>query len=62
MTQFTLAVVAALHLAYFKAGDNRYAMKGLVVVDPMGHLFGFFATLAVMVTLVYSRPMRRPAR
>ena len=28
----------------------------MVVADPMGHLLGFFATVAVMVTLAYARP------
>ena len=28
----------------------------MVVADPMGHLLGLFATLAMMVTLVYARP------
>ena len=31
-------------------------MQRMVVADPMGHLLGFFATLAVMITLVYARP------
>jgi NADH-quinone oxidoreductase subunit N len=33
-----------------------YAMQQMVVADPMGHLLGFFATIAVMVSLVYARP------
>ena len=32
------------------------ACSGMFVADPMGHLLGLFATLAVMVTLVYARP------
>ena len=28
----------------------------MVVADPMGHLLGLFATLAMMTTLVYTRP------
>ena len=31
-------------------------MQRMVVADPMGHLLGLFATLAVMTTLVYARP------
>ena len=31
-------------------------MQRMVVADPMGHLLGLFATLAMMVTLVYARP------
>ena len=56
LTQFTVGVFAALHLVYFDAGATAYGMKGLVVVDPMGHLLAFFAALAVMVTLAYARP------
>ena len=56
LTQFTVAVFAGLHLAYYDAGSTAYGMKGLVVVDPMGHLLAFFAALAVLVTLAYARP------
>ena len=56
MTQTTLAVVAALHLLAFDRGATVYAMQRMVVADPMGHLLGFFATLAVIVSLVYARP------
>jgi len=56
LTQFTVGVFAAMHLVYFDAGGTAYGMKGLVVVDPMGHLLAFFAALAVMVTLAYARP------
>ncbi len=52
----TLAVVAAMQLAYFNGGFTLYAMQGMVVSDPMGHLLGFFATVATFVTLVYARP------
>jgi NADH-quinone oxidoreductase subunit N len=31
-------------------------MQRMVVTDPMGHLLGFFATLATMITLAYARP------
>ena len=54
LTQLTLAVVAGMHLVYTKA-DALYAMQGMVVSDALGHLLGFFATLAVMVALVYAR-------
>ena len=56
LTQLTLAVVAVLHLAAFNDGSTVYAMQGMVVSDPMGHLLGFFATLATMIALVYARP------
>jgi len=56
LTQFTVAVFAAGHLVHYGSGATAYGMKGLVVVDPMGHLLAFFAALSVMVTLAYARP------
>ena len=56
LTQASLAVVAAMQLFAFNAGDTVYAMQRMVVADPMGHLLGFFATVAVMISLVYARP------
>ena len=56
LTQASLAGVAVMHGLAFNAGDTVYAMQRMVVADPMGHLLGLFSTLAVMVTLVYSRP------
>ncbi|MEO5698317.1 MAG: NADH:ubiquinone oxidoreductase subunit N, partial [Burkholderiaceae bacterium] len=56
LTQASLAVVAALQFNAFSAGATVYAMQGMVVADPMGHLLGLFSTLAVMVSLVYARP------
>ncbi|MGS0757162.1 NADH-quinone oxidoreductase subunit N, partial [Roseateles sp. GG27B] len=56
LTQLTLVVVAAVHLSYFNDGLTVYAMQGMVVADPMGHLLAFFACVATIVTLVYARP------
>ena len=56
LTQLSIAGFAALHLAYHQAGQTFYGMNGMVVVDPMGHLLAFFAALAMLVTLAYSRP------
>nr|WP_295082919.1 NADH-quinone oxidoreductase subunit NuoN [uncultured Roseateles sp.] len=56
LTQLTVAVVGTMHLSYFSAGDTVYAMQGMVVSDPMGHLLAFFACVATIVTLVYARP------
>ncbi|MFZ2651793.1 MAG: NADH-quinone oxidoreductase subunit NuoN [Burkholderiaceae bacterium] len=56
LTQATLAAVAGLHLAAFNTGSTDYAMQRLVVADPLGHLLGFFAALAVMISLAYARP------
>ena len=56
LTQATLAAVALLHLAAFNSGATDYAMQRMVVADPLGHLLGFFAALAVMISLAYARP------
>ena len=56
LTQAAVAVFAWMHLAGYQGGLTTYGMKGMVVVDAMGHLLAFFAALSVMVTLAYARP------
>ncbi|MBS0304643.1 MAG: NADH-quinone oxidoreductase subunit NuoN [Proteobacteria bacterium] len=56
LTQATMAVFAWLHLQGLLDGATVYAMQGMAVVDPMGHLLAFFAALALIVTLAYARP------
>ena len=56
LTQASLAVVLALQIYAYASGDTVYTMQRMVVADPMGHLLGAFATIAVMVSLVYARP------
>ena len=56
LTQGSLFLLAMLQLWYFADGFTLYAMQRMVVADPMSHLLGLFATLAMMVTLVYARP------
>ena len=51
LTQASLAVVALMYLYQYDAGLSVYAMQRMVVADPMGHLLGFFAVVAVMVWL-----------
>ena len=43
LSLLTLVAVAVMHLAYFQGGFTLYAMQGMVVSDPMGHLLAFFA-------------------
>ena len=52
----TLAVVAALEGVYASSGNTFYGFGNMVVSDAMGNWLKCFATIAVMVTLVYSRP------
>ncbi len=56
LTLLSLGVVAWLHAMYADAGQTLYGFGRLVVSDPMGHWLKCFATIAVMVTLVYARP------
>ncbi|HEY8881020.1 MAG TPA: NADH-quinone oxidoreductase subunit NuoN [Roseateles sp.] len=56
LTQLTLAVVGGMHFYYFDIGVTTYAMQGMVVADPMGHLLAGFACVATLITLVYARP------
>ncbi|HSV51510.1 MAG TPA: NADH-quinone oxidoreductase subunit NuoN [Burkholderiaceae bacterium] len=58
---YALTMVSLLGVAYFNldfalVGDTVYAFGGMVVSDPMGNWLKFFATIAMMVTLVYGRP------
>ncbi len=56
LTLLTLAVVAALQAIYAMGGVTVYGFGNMVVSDQMGNWLKFFATVAVMVTLVYGRP------
>ncbi|HYW57538.1 MAG TPA: NADH-quinone oxidoreductase subunit NuoN [Polaromonas sp.] len=55
LTLLTLAVVAALQAKYAVAGKTIYGFGNMVVSDPMGNWLKCFATVAMMVTLVYGR-------
>jgi len=52
----TLVAVGALHLSHWQEATTLYAMQGMVVADPLGHLLALFATLATFVSLVYAQP------
>ncbi|MCA6217402.1 NADH-quinone oxidoreductase subunit NuoN [Ideonella sp. B7] len=63
LTQLSLGAVAVMHVAALQAGlgaegakASVYAMQGLVVSDPMGHLLALSAALAMMLTIAYARP------
>ncbi|WP_312303793.1 NADH-quinone oxidoreductase subunit NuoN [Pulveribacter sp.] len=56
LTMLTLAVVAAMQAMYASTGNTFYGWGNMIVSDAMGNWLKCFATLAVMVTLVYSRP------
>ncbi|MFT4241473.1 MAG: NADH-quinone oxidoreductase subunit NuoN [Acidovorax sp.] len=56
LTLLTLAVVAALQGLYASSGNTFYGWGNMVVSDAMGNWLKCFATVAMMVTLVYARP------
>ena len=55
LTLFTLAAVAALQASYASSGHTIYGFGNMIVSDVMGNWLKCFATLAVLVTLVYGR-------
>lgn len=59
LTLVSLALLAFLHGMYASGGQTHVVLGGLWVSDPMGHWLKCFATIAVMVTLVYARPYAR---
>ena len=56
LTLLTLAVVAVLQGVYASSGNTFYGFGNMVVSDPMGNWLKCFATVAMMVTLIYGRP------
>lgn len=56
LTLLTLGVVAALEAMLAVGGQIMYGFGGMVVSDPMAAWLKCFASLAMMVTLVYGRP------
>lgn len=55
LTMLTLAAVAALQANYALSGQTLYAFGNMVVSDAMGNWLKCFASLALMMTLVYGR-------
>ncbi len=55
-TLMALGAVALLQYLYASGGATLYSLHNMVVSDPMGNWLKFFATIAVMVSLVYARP------
>lgn len=56
LTMATLAVVAYFTAEFALQDQTIYAFGNMVVSDPMGNWLKFFATLSMMVCLVYGRP------
>ncbi len=56
ITLATLATVALMQALYASGGTTLYGFGRMVVSDQMGNWLKCFATLAVMVSLVYGRP------
>jgi NADH-quinone oxidoreductase subunit N len=56
LTLLTLGVVAVLQALYATGGQTMYGFSGMTVSDPMSNWLKCFASIAMMVTLVYGRP------
>jgi NADH-quinone oxidoreductase subunit N len=56
LTMLTLGVVAWFTADFAANGETLYAFNKMVVSDPMGNWLKCFATIAMMVCLVYGRP------
>jgi NADH-quinone oxidoreductase subunit N len=56
LSLLTLGVIAYLEADAASLGATVYSFGNMVVSDPMGGWLKCFATLAMMVTLVYGRP------
>ncbi|HXE51195.1 MAG TPA: NADH-quinone oxidoreductase subunit N, partial [Ramlibacter sp.] len=56
LTLGTLGVVAFMQAMYAVGDQTLYGFNNMVVSDPMGNWLKCFATLAMMVCLVYGRP------
>ena len=56
LTLLTLGVVALIEGFYASTGLTLYGFGNMVVADTMAAWLKCFATIAVMVTLVYGRP------
>jgi NADH-quinone oxidoreductase subunit N len=55
LTLLTLGGLAVLLANYANTGKTTFGFGGMVVSDPMGNWLKCFATVSLMVTLVYSR-------
>lgn len=56
LTMLTLGAVALFQAFLANTGETHYGFGRMVVSDAMGNWLKCFATLAVMVSLVYGRP------
>ncbi|MFM7698434.1 MAG: NADH:ubiquinone oxidoreductase subunit N, partial [Limnohabitans sp.] len=56
LTLATLLTVALMHSMNALTGQTVYGFGQMVVSDAMGNWLKSFATLSVLVTLIYSRP------
>jgi len=56
LSLLTLASVAIIQALYASSGTTLYSFGNMVVSDAMGNWLKCFATLAMMVTLIYGRP------
>lgn len=55
LSMLTLGGLAVLLASYAQTGQTIYGFGGMVVSDPMGNWLKCFASISLMVTLVYGR-------
>lgn len=60
LTLFAVAAVAVVSGFQAVAGETHYGFSNMVVSDPMGNWLKCFASVAMMVTLVYARSYAGP--
>ena len=56
LTLLTMVVVAVLEAMYATSGNTFYGWGNMVVSDPMGNWLKCFASIAMVITLIYGRP------
>ncbi len=56
LTLLTLVAVAVLQGVYASSGNTFYGFGNMVVSDPMGNWLKCFASIAMIVTMIYGRP------
>ena len=59
LTLLTLGTLSVLLAMYAASGHTAYGFGGMVISDPMGNWLKCFATIAMLVTLVYGREYAR---
>jgi NADH-quinone oxidoreductase subunit N len=60
LTQATIIVVGAMHVAYLQSGVTSHGFGGMVVSDMLGHLLALSACVAVLLSVAYAQSYLGP--